>query len=99
VGENTLRVVARLKAKPEKTSELRALLMGLLAPTRQESGCIAYDLLENEEDPTEFNFVEEWRDGKALDAHFETAHIRNALGRLPELLAEELDVRRYRLVG
>lgn len=97
--EGTLRVVARLKAKPEKASELRALLMGLLAPTRQESGCITYELLQNEEDPTELNFVEEWQDGKALDAHFETDHIRNALARLPDLLAEELDLRRYRLVG
>jgi quinol monooxygenase YgiN len=94
-----VRVVVRLKAKPEKASELRDLLIGLLAPTRQESGCIAYELLQNQEDRTDLVFVEEWRDGAALDAHFETDHIRSALDKLPELLAEELDVRRYMLVG
>jgi len=97
--QSTLRVVARLKAKPEKTSELRVILLGLLAPTRQESGCVVYEMLENVEDPTEFTFVEEWEDSKALEKHFESNHIRNALARFPELLSVELDVRRYRLVG
>lgn len=95
----TLHVVARLKARPDKVGDLRAALLGLLEPTRVESGCLRYQMLVNEADPTEFTFTEEWTDAASLDAHFETPHIRAALERFPELLAEELDLRRYALVG
>ena len=94
-----LRVVAHLEGRPEKASELKGLLEGLIAPTHQEAGCIAYELLEDVEDPAKFTFVEEWASDEALAAHFETEHIQNALARLPELLAADLDLRKYRLVG
>jgi len=95
----SLGVVARLKARPDKVAELCSLLFGLLAPTRDEPGCIRYEMLVNREDPKEFTFIEEWQNEPALEAHFRTAHIRQALARFPDLLAEELDVRRYSLVG
>ena len=94
-----IRVVARLKARPDQVDALHAVLFGLLAPTRAEPGCIRYEMLQNLEDPTDFTFTEEWTGKPALDAHFETEHIRNALARFPELLADELDVRRYSVVG
>lgn len=93
-----IRVVAHLQAHPEKTVELRDLLEGLIIPTRQEAGCVSYELLESLEDPAKLTFVEEWTSEEALQAHFETEHIRNALERLPELLAAELDLRTYQLV-
>jgi quinol monooxygenase YgiN len=96
--EKTLRVVARLKARADKASELRTVLEALIAPTRKEAGCISYELLENQDDPTDLTFLEEWVDGEALDSHFETDHIRGAMEKLPDLLAEGLDVRRYSLI-
>jgi quinol monooxygenase YgiN len=99
MAQSTLRAVVRLKAKPDKSGELRSLLAGLLAPTREEPGVISYEMLQNKEDPAEFTFVEEWKDDAAFDAHLETAHIKNAMAAMPELLAEELDLRRYNLVG
>ncbi|TNF73803.1 MAG: antibiotic biosynthesis monooxygenase, partial [Acidobacteria bacterium] len=44
MASDTLRVVARLVAKPDKVDELRTLLTGLLEPTRAEPGCISYEL-------------------------------------------------------
>jgi len=52
-----LRVVARIKAKSEAINEVRELLCGLIEPTRKESGCINYELLQNRDDPTDFTFV------------------------------------------
>jgi len=97
--EGTLRVVAHIYAKPGKEADLRAVLLGLIAPTLQEPGCIKYELHGNEADPAEFSFIEEWTDGAALDAHFGTDHIKDAIGRFPDLLATDLDVRRYKLIG
>ncbi len=92
---NTFRTVVRLKSKPGKEAELKELLQGLIIPTRSEPGCISYELLMNKEDPKEFTFVEEWKDDNALNGHFETSHIKNALQKLPGILAEEMDLRKY----
>ena len=99
MSQDTVRVIARLRAKPGKEFELRSLAADLIAPTRKEAGCIRYELLVNEADPAELTFVEEWRDGDALNAHLATAHVQYALSRCPDLLAGELDLRRFRLVG
>lgn len=90
-----LHVIVRLRARPGKEAELRTMLHGLLAPTHAERGCLEYRMLENVDDPADFTFVERWTDPAALDAHFQTEHIRRALERFPDLLAEELDLRRY----
>ena len=99
MARDTLRVIARFVAKPGKADELRSVAMGLLAPTRREDGCLLYELLVNESDPNELTFVEEWRDGKALEAHLATEHVAYARSRLADLVAAPLDLRRYELVG
>ncbi len=99
MSQAALRVIARLVAKPGKEDALRSVLKGLIAPTRKESGCITYEMLQNKENSREFTFVEEWKDEAALEAHFATDHIKNALAKFPELLAEDLDLRKYVLVA
>jgi quinol monooxygenase YgiN len=95
----TVHVIARLTARPEAVAELQTLLLGLIEPTRQESGCLRYTLLHNTADPTDFTFVEEWADAAALEAHFTTPHLQAALARAPALLAVSPDIRRYALRG
>ena len=91
----TIHIVARFIARPECVGELRTLLLGLLAPTRREAGCLRYELLANTADPTDFTFVEEWADDAAINAHLETAHLKAAVVQSQPLLAAALDVRRY----
>lgn len=90
-----IRVVARLVAFPDKVDEAKALLLGLIEPTSQETGFIQYDLLQNQADPTDFTFVEEWESHAALNAHLASDHIQAAIARIPELMVEEPDIRRY----
>ncbi len=94
----TLRVIARMIARPEKVEDLRQLLLSLPGPTRQETGCISYECLHNNVDPADFTFVEEWQNDEALDAHLQTPHLQYALSKLPDLLAVEPDIRRYSLL-
>lgn len=96
--DNGVRVVARVVARPGKVEELRVLLQGLVEPTRKESGCVSYELLQNRTDPTDFTFVEEWSSEADLDAHLQSAHLRNARSRLPELAVTDPDIRRYTVV-
>jgi quinol monooxygenase YgiN len=96
--EHSLRVVARIKAKPESVNDVRDLLSGLVEPTRAEEGCVSYELLQNRADPTDFTFVEEWASDAALESHFATDHIKSAFARAPALLDGSPDIRTYTVV-
>ena len=96
--ENRLRVVARITALPDKVDEVRSLLEALVEPTRNEAGCISYELLQNKSDPADFTFVEEWTNDQALAAHLGTEHIQNTISRSATLLAAPPDIRRYDLL-
>jgi quinol monooxygenase YgiN len=95
----TLRVVAHLRAKPDKVEETKQALLELVEPTRAESGCLIYELLQNDADPTDFTFVEEWSGNDSLDAHLLTAHIQQVVARADELFAAPPDIRRYTLIA
>ncbi|MCB1777805.1 MAG: antibiotic biosynthesis monooxygenase [Candidatus Competibacteraceae bacterium] len=92
-------VIARLTARPETVAELHTLLLSLTEPTRQETGCLRYELLQNAADPTDFTFIEEWTDSAALDAHSATPHLQAVLAQALALLAMEPDIRRYAIIG
>ena len=78
-------VVATFQARPGKETELKNALIGLVAPTRKEAGCINYDLHALPEDPAKFLFHENWASKAALDAHLQSAHIKALLPRVDEL--------------
>ena len=95
MARNVLGVVARIVAKPESVNVVREGLTSLLEPTRMEVGCILYELMQNEVDPTDFTFYEEWTSAAALDAHAQSEHIRTTFAQLGEHLQAPADVRRY----
>jgi quinol monooxygenase YgiN len=80
-----LTVVAMFEAKPGKEVALRAALLGLLEPTRQEPGCLNYDLHESAENPAKFLFHENWTSKAHLEAHSQSAHLQALLPRVEEL--------------
>ena len=97
--DTSLRVVARAVARPDKIDELRSTLLALIEPTRQEPGCIRYEMLQNNSDPTDFTFVEEWESDAALNAHLETDHFKEVAAKLPDLIVGQPDIRRYSVVA
>lgn len=78
------------RPRPERAEELQALLVSFLAPTRAESGCIAYALHRN--DDGDFVFYEHWRSSADLLAHLDLAPLRAFQQRRMEYLASELEI-------
>jgi quinol monooxygenase YgiN len=70
-------LVVSFQARPGKEAELRALLTGMLAPTRQEAGCLNYDLHTAPDDPSKFLFYENWAGKAHHEAHDKTPHVLN----------------------
>jgi len=81
----SITVVATFEARPGKENELRNALIGLVAPTRQEAGCLNYDLHVLPENPAKFLFHENWTTKAALDVHLQSPHIQALLPRVGEL--------------
>ncbi|ROR11515.1 putative quinol monooxygenase [Erwinia sp. JUb26] len=71
-----LKVIAEDFIKPEHIETVLPLYRELVAATKNEPLCIAYDLYIDEKDPGHFIFIEEWPDRAALDAHCGTEHFQ-----------------------
>ena len=91
----TLHVVARIVARPDTIDEVKQILTSMIAPSQAEADCITYELYQNDEDPTDFTFVEEWTDAAALDRHGAKPHIADCQPRLREITAQPTDLRKY----
>ncbi len=83
-----LTVIATMRAKPGKEAALRAELLALVPITRQEPGCINYDLHIATDDPGRFMFHENWTSKPHLDDHLARPHLTAFIAKAGELLAE-----------
>jgi quinol monooxygenase YgiN len=83
----SISVVAVITAKPGSEDAVREAMKGIVGPTRDEPGCLAYDLSESSSAPGTFLTVEEWSDPSDLTKHMETEHIQAALSVLGTELA------------
>jgi quinol monooxygenase YgiN len=82
---NPVKIVVILAARPGKADALKALLFGMLAPTRAELGNIRWDLWQDQADPTRFVIDELYTDNAAVAAHRETPHFLNYFAQINDL--------------
>lgn len=87
-----LTVVARIVAKPGMGNVVNEALMKLVSPTRNEAGCLNYDLHRSADDPDLFMFYENWASRKDLNEHLEMPYLKEFLGRAGELLAKPVEI-------
>lgn len=99
MAENNVTVVARIKAKPGLEEQVKKELLGLVAPTRSESGCINYDLHQSLDDSNLFVFYENWTSKKDLEEHLEKPHLQAFKAKAEELLAEPLDISLLQMIS
>jgi len=92
-------VIATLKAKAGQEEALQQELLALIPITRQEEGCLNYDLHRSTEDPAVFVFHENWTSKAALDAHLARPHLTAFMGKADTLLAEPPRVELFERVG
>jgi quinol monooxygenase YgiN len=85
MSTKTITVVATFQARPGREAELKKALIGLVAPTRKETGSINYDLHQSPDEPGKFLFHENWTSKELLDAHLKSAHVAALFPRLGEL--------------
>jgi quinol monooxygenase YgiN len=91
-------VIARLCARPGCVEALKEVLAPLVGPTRQTSGCVRYELLQNHFEPTELTFVEVWSRRSDLYRHLTADYLQDIAAKLEHLLASPPQIALYGLV-
>src|SRR5262245_50639835 len=99
MSKNPLNITASFQARPGKEKELRDALIGLLAPTRKEAGCLSYDLHQSADDPARLLMYETWRDKAAIDAHMISPHVQKFAPRVGGLCAEAPQILIWERIG
>lgn len=91
--------LAFFRARPGKTHALGAALSALVVPTRSEKECLAYSLHQSLDDADVWLAYENWRSAEGLAAHMQTAHVQAFLKLTPDLIAGDIDLRRFSMVS
>lgn len=68
-------LIARLNVEPGTRDTLIAAAKPCIAATRQEVGCIRYELAADVLDPNVLVFTEEWENRECLATHFTQPHM------------------------
>jgi quinol monooxygenase YgiN len=94
-----LTIIAHLVARPDKIEDTRRFLLSLVDKTRSENGCVDYDLHQDNENPAEFTFYENWRDRVTWDKHMLMPHLAEFGRRKDELFAADPHIRLMTMVS
>lgn len=70
-----LTIVARIEANSDQIELVKTELLKLAEPTLKETGCIQYDLHQDNENPAVFLFYENWKNRELWQEHMNNTHI------------------------
>jgi quinol monooxygenase YgiN len=79
--------IAFIRAKSGQSEALGRGLLALVAPSRQEAGCINYDLHRSATDPDIWCVYENWSSADDLATHFTLPHMQAFIAVVPTLVA------------
>lgn len=78
--------LAKVTAKLGAEAQLADALRALVAPTRQEAGCLEYIPNVSPDDPRSFTIYESWRDEAAFVTHTTMPYVVALMARMPDLV-------------
>lgn len=91
-----LTIVANIKAAPDKIELVKTELEKLIPITRAESGCIQYDLHQDNDNPAHFLFFEIWETRDLWQTHMTAPHLKEYMiatsGAVEEFTLNEMTV-------
>lgn len=84
--------IAVLKARAGKEQTLKNSLLNLIAPTRNEPGCIEYMLYEDKESSGTFYMREAFINADAFEFHISSEHFKAFAAKIDELMDEPINL-------
>jgi quinol monooxygenase YgiN len=80
-------IVVRHQMRPEHADDFPRIVGEFTTATRAEPGNISFEWSRSTDDPAVYFLVEAFQDAAAGQAHVSSSHFKEAIARLPDLLA------------
>ena len=91
-----IKIVAKSVLKDGQKDAYLQLTKELIEKSRQEAGCISYNLFEDINDASVLTFIEEWQDKKAIEIHNNSEHFTRIVPLLANLRIGTGEVNLYK---
>lgn len=88
-------IVAKNYVKSSDRDNFLSLSRELIEKSRDEEGCISYNLYEDINGGI-FTFIEEWKDEYAIEFHNNSVHFKTIVPKLKNLLEKNMEVSLYK---
>ena len=75
-------LIVRIQVKEGADKQFEAAFAKAIPASRKEKGNLAYDLNRDTQNPSRYLVYERWKDLAALEAHFQTPHLKTLLAEL-----------------
>ena len=85
-------LIAKNTVKEGLQQEFLKLAKQMLCQTRQEKGCISYDLASDQNDAQVFYFIEKYQDAQAVEFHRGTAYFQALVPQIAALRVKPSEV-------
>ena len=92
-------IFARFHARPGQETGVDTALRKVIAPTRQEPGCVSIHAFRSIRDERLFYIHSRWVDEVAFDEHVGQPHTKQFIEEVQPLVDHELDTTRANLIG
>ncbi|HJZ82982.1 MAG TPA: putative quinol monooxygenase [Pyrinomonadaceae bacterium] len=91
-------IFARFHARPGQETGVEAALRKVIAPTRQEPGCVSIHAFRSIRDGRLFYIHSHWADEAAFDHHAGLPHTMQFVAEVQPLMDHELETFRTKLI-
>lgn len=89
--ENALHLFAKITPKEEHLSDAKSAILGIIQPTREETGCRHFELHEGLTEDCLYLY-EEWDSQAALDEHYAQPYTKAVFESYQQWLAKPVEV-------
>jgi quinol monooxygenase YgiN len=93
-----IKVVAKNFIAKDKISECIDLVKELAQESRQDAGCISYEMYQDTADETLMTMIETWESEADLQAHLHSPHFKRLVPLIGALAVKETEMNVYHKV-
>ena len=97
-NDSVLMVVETIEAVLNKSEDLKKELLKLIPNSREQSGCLLYEISQNCENSHQFTVIMHWRDLESYNAHGTAEFIKRFEKNFEKVLYLSAEERVYRKI-
>jgi quinol monooxygenase YgiN len=97
--EEKIVLFARLSVKPDMVEKAKSAALAIVGASRNEAGCVNYDVHQAIDDDTLFLWHETWASKAAIDEHFATSFFQEFAAVVEDISAGPPEINLTRMIS